>query len=78
MAAEVYINGAIQSARKYPEMYQTGIYHANLGMLYLKKGMLAEARKNCSQARRMAKESNSDDGIDQADYCIEQIKAQME
>lgn len=77
-AAEMYINEAIHLARKYPEMYQTGIYHANLGMIYLKKGLLSEARSFCSQARLMAKESKSADGIDQANYCIEQIKATME
>lgn len=73
----MYINDAIKLARSYPEMYQTGIYHANLGMLYLKKGLLPEARKSCSQAQRMAEESNSADGVEQANYCIDQINAAM-
>lgn len=76
-AAEMYINEAIQLAKTYPEMFETGIYHANLGLLYLRKGLLPQARSSCSTARRMAKESNSADGIDQANYCIEQIKAMM-
>lgn len=76
-AAEVYLNEAIQMARKYPEMFQTGIYHANLGLLYLRKSLLPQAQSSCSLARRMAKESDSPEGTKQANYCIDQIKAQM-
>lgn len=76
-AAEMYINEAIQLARLHPEMFQTGIYHANLGLLYLRKGLLPQAQSSCAIARRMANESKSVDGIDQANYCIEQIKSVM-
>lgn len=72
--AEKYINLAIAFARNYPELYESGIYHANQGLLYLRRGLEAQARKACSYALQRAEGSKHPEGVEQAKYCLEQIK----
>lgn len=61
---------AIELAKLYPDLYETGIYQANYGFLLLKKGLLDEAKKVCSLAWRKAMNVDSKEGIKQADYCL--------
>lgn len=74
VGAEVYINEALQLAKQFPELYETGIYHANQGLLYMKKGLMEEAKKACRMALRKAIKSDNEDGKQNAKYCIDQLK----
>lgn len=65
---------AIELAKLYPDLYDTGIYQANHGFLLLKKGLLEEARKVCSLAWRTAINVNSKEGVRQSDYCLKQVQ----
>lgn len=58
---------------RYPDLWETGIYHANKGLISLKKGILAEATKMCRHAQELSKNSKSPDGIEQAKYCLDEI-----
>lgn len=76
-AADLYIDEAIVLASAYPELMETGIYHANKALICLKKGLLAEAARFCDHADKATKRSNDPDGIEQAKYCAEQVKKAM-
>ncbi len=72
--AEVYLTEAIEISKHFPELYDSGVFQANRGLLFIKQGLLDEARKICISAWRSAKKSESGDGIQQADYCLKELK----
>ncbi|KAJ6645803.1 Tetratricopeptide repeat protein 19 like, mitochondrial [Pseudolycoriella hygida] len=72
--AEVYLTEAIELSKQFPEIHDSGIFQANRGLLFIKQGLLDEARKVCTFAWKFAKKSESKDGIEQADYCLKQLK----
>lgn len=74
VGAEVYINEALELAKQFPDLYESGVFQANHGMLQIKQGLLEQAKRTCSAAWRLAKRSNSDDGLEQADHCLSELK----
>lgn len=75
VGAEVYINEALQLAKdEFPDLYDTGVFQANRGMLLMKQGLFDQAKKMCSAAWRSAKRVGSTDGIEQSNYCLETLK----
>lgn len=46
---------------------------ANLGLLYLKQGLLQQAKDACTFAWRFGKKMNHKDIVDQADNCLKLI-----
>lgn len=73
-AADAYIKETLRLAVKFPELYDTGIFQANHGMVLLAQGMLNEAQRVCSEAWRSAKRVNSTDGADQSDHCLQEVR----
>lgn len=71
--AERYITEALKLAAKFPELYDTGVYQANHGMLLMKQGLLDQARQVCTAAWRSAKRAHSPEGIEQADHCLKEL-----
>lgn len=74
VGAEVYINEAIELSKQFPELIDSGIFQANQGMIFIRRGLLDQAKKTCSLAWRMAKNAKNEDGMEQADYCLKQLK----
>lgn len=72
--AEKYINEAIMLGSVFPEMYESGVYHANKGMIFLRKNLVDQASSMCKYAEKMANRSKDPDGHAQAKYCLEQIE----
>lgn len=72
--AAVAIRRAIQLAEEIPKMTEIGIFHANLGLLYLKMGLVNQALESCKFGRRIGLKLENDDAVKQADYCIEQLR----
>lgn len=66
---------AIELAKLFPDLYDTGIYQANYGFLLLKKGLLDEAKRVCALAWRTAAHVDSREGIKQAENCLKQVNA---
>lgn len=62
-------------SRNHPELYESGVYEANRGLVYLKKGLISQAQKSCENALRQAKRSQNPDGIEQSTFCLDEIKA---
>lgn len=73
-SAEKYIDEALRLASVYPEMYESGIYHANKSLICLKKGLLSEAKRLCNHADKASRRIDDADGKEQAKYCLEQIE----
>lgn len=73
--AEVYLTEAIELSKQFPELFDSGVFQANRGLLFIKQGLFDEAMKICSLAWRTAKKSESEDGVQQADYCLKQLKS---
>lgn len=72
--AKKYLEEALTLAKDFPDMIEAGVLKANLGLLYLYDGMLDKAKEVCSLAWREGKKQNSKDTMDQASYCLDEIK----
>lgn len=74
--AKKYLNEALKIIKKdLRECTQEAILKANLGLIYLREGFLKDARTTCSDAWRLATAQKHKQGIEQAEYCLEQIKS---
>lgn len=73
-SADQFIDEAILLASAYPELMETGIYHANKALICLRKGLLDEAQRYCKHADQASRRSNDPDGKEQAKYCLEQVE----
>lgn len=71
--AEMYMDEALKMASPFPELYSSGIYHANKGMILMKKGLLDKAKKLCEYGEKLANKSKNADGKAQANYCLGQV-----
>lgn len=72
--AKKYLEEALVLAKNFPDMIEAGVLKANLGLLYLHDGMLDKAKEVCSTAWREGKKQNFKDTMDQASYCLDEIK----
>lgn len=73
----MYMDEALKLASPFPELYTSGIYHANKGMIMLQKGLLDQAKKMCEYGNNLAKKSKNADGEAQANYCLGQVNEAM-
>lgn len=73
-AAEEYLKTAIEYAKQIPDMVELGIFYANLGLVYMKKNLLKQAEEVCGLGWRLGKKHDSPTVVQQADYCLEQLK----
>lgn len=74
-AAEKYLNQAIESAKEFPEFVESAVFQANLGLVYLKKGLIQKASDICGLTWRIGQKNKHAEVIEQANYCLEQVKA---
>lgn len=71
--AKEYLEEALELAGQLPEMAEFAVLKANLGLLYLKQGLLQQAKDACAFAWRLGKKMDSSQAIEQADYCLNLI-----
>lgn len=71
--AEKYINEALTYASGFPELIDSGIYHANKGLILLKRNLYEDASRFCKHAMKIATQTQNGDGKEQAEYCLKQI-----
>lgn len=72
--ARQHILAALEFAKNIHDTTQEGILYANLGLINLREGMLDEALKCCSYAWKTGKKQNNHDAVEQAEYCLQEIK----
>lgn len=73
-AAADFFKEAILLAKEIPDLGETAIFHANLGLVYFKQGLLKQAEEICGLAWRLGKKMEYDEAVKQANYCLDQLK----
>lgn len=48
--------------------------YTNLGNVYIKKGLLDEAKKSCSRGWRLSKDKKNYETMEEAKACLDEIK----
>lgn len=71
--AKGYILEALELIKTMKESSQEAILKANLGLIYLREGLVKEAKSSCSHAWKIAKSQNDGAGLEQAEYCLNEI-----
>uniref|UniRef100_A0A336LP89 CSON009544 protein n=1 Tax=Culicoides sonorensis TaxID=179676 RepID=A0A336LP89_CULSO len=64
----------LELAKEIPKLTEIGIFHANLGLLYLKQSLLNEATEACKLGYRLGHQMENKDAMKQASYCLDRIK----
>lgn len=72
------MNQAIELANEFPEFVEAAVFKANLGLVYLKQGLVSKASEICTYTWRMGQKNNHKELIDQSSYCLDQVKAYQE
>ncbi|CAH1183678.1 unnamed protein product [Phaedon cochleariae] len=75
--AEKFLTEAIEIGKNLEDKSHLGVVHANLGLVLLQKGILAEAQKFCKEAWQLGKRHENIESMEQANYCLDQIKLNM-
>ncbi|XP_059615069.1 tetratricopeptide repeat protein 19 homolog, mitochondrial [Phlebotomus argentipes] len=73
-AAEDYLRKAITVSKEIPDFVEVNVFRANLGLVYLQQGLLQRATDICSLSWRLSKKAENDRALEQAEYCLDQIK----
>lgn len=68
-----YIKEAIENAKEIKDMEDLGALYVNLGKIYIKKNMLADARKNCGYGYRLGKDNHKEEIQKEAASCLKEI-----
>lgn len=76
--AEKYLNQAIELAKEFPEFVESAVFKANLGLVYLKKGLISQASDICTYTWRVGQQNQHAEIIEQSGYCLDQVKAYQE
>ncbi|XP_018569161.1 tetratricopeptide repeat protein 19 homolog, mitochondrial [Anoplophora glabripennis] len=75
--AEKYLKEAVNAGNKLEDKSHLGVVHANLGLILLQKGIVAEAQKFCKEAWQLGRKYENNESIEQANYCLDQIKLNL-
>lgn len=68
---------ALEIAKELNDGDQEGVIQANLGLVYLREGLPKEAEKFCKVAWKLGKSQKNADAIEQAEYCLNEIKSSL-
>jgi len=65
---------AMELAKELKDATQEGILQANLGLVYLREGLMSQAENACRLAWKLGKQHQNPDAVEQAEYCLNEIK----
>lgn len=69
-----FLSEALSISEEIEDKTHVGVVNANLGLIYLERGITEQAQKYCKQAWHLGKKHDNVESIEQANYCLEQIK----
>lgn len=75
--AHKYLTQAVNIGKNIDDKTHLGVVKANLGLIYLEKGLKDEAHKHCKEAWHLGKKHENTESIEQANHCFDQIKVFM-
>ncbi|XP_063702249.1 tetratricopeptide repeat protein 19 homolog, mitochondrial [Culicoides brevitarsis] len=64
----------IELGKEIPKLAEIGIFHANLGLLYLRQSLINEATAACQLGYRLGLKLKNEDATRQSEYCLDRIK----
>lgn len=70
-----YLSQAVSIGNKLPEMEDFGSVLINLGTVYMKKGMMKEAKQVYQDAWKNAKKHNNFEVLKEANTCLDELKS---
>lgn len=76
-AAEECLNKAALIGNNLEDKSHTGVINANLGLVYLQRGLIEQATRYCNIALQLGNQHDNAESVSQANYCIEQIKLNL-
>ncbi|XP_018329820.2 tetratricopeptide repeat protein 19 homolog, mitochondrial [Agrilus planipennis] len=76
--AEKFLNEAIGVGSNLEDKMHVGTVHANLGLIYLQKGITKQANKYCKEAWHIGRKYEDNEAVEQANYCFDQIKVVLD
>uniref|UniRef100_A0A1B0GGU5 Putative tetratricopeptide repeat protein 19 n=1 Tax=Lutzomyia longipalpis TaxID=7200 RepID=A0A1B0GGU5_LUTLO len=76
--AEEHLQKAIELSKEIPDFVEANVFRANLGLVYLQQGLLKKATEICSLSWRLSKKAENETSLEQANYCLEQIRNHRE
>ncbi|XP_016945390.3 tetratricopeptide repeat protein 19 homolog, mitochondrial isoform X1 [Drosophila suzukii] len=68
---------AMELAKELKDATQEGILQANLGLVYLREGLMSQAENACRLAWKLGKQHQNPDAVEQAEYCLNEIKTTL-
>ncbi|XP_017069974.2 tetratricopeptide repeat protein 19 homolog, mitochondrial isoform X1 [Drosophila eugracilis] len=68
---------AMELTKELKDATQEGILQANLGLVYLREGLMKQAENACRLAWKLGKQYQNPDAIEQAEYCLNEIKTTL-
>lgn len=72
-SAQEYLSKAVSIGNSIEEKRHLGVVKANLGLIYLEKGLKDQAQLQCKEAWHLGRKHENVESIQQANYCFEQI-----
>lgn len=69
-----YLTTAKEIGKSLPDMIHLGSVYVNLGDVFLKKGLHAEAKKACIEGRKLARKKDDEQSLRAAEKCLSDIK----
>lgn len=73
-----FLNKAVKIGQHLPDMETFSSVYINLGKIYIKQGMLKEAEKHCVEGMKNAKRHHYEEGKQEANHCLKEIKGIMD
>ncbi|KMY90927.1 tetratricopeptide repeat protein 19 homolog, mitochondrial isoform X1 [Drosophila simulans] len=68
---------AMELTKELKDATQEGILQANLGLVYLREGLMSQAENACRLAWKLGKQHQNPDAVEQAEYCLNEIKTTL-
>ncbi|XP_011506239.1 PREDICTED: tetratricopeptide repeat protein 19 homolog, mitochondrial, partial [Ceratosolen solmsi marchali] len=68
-----YLNKAVEIGEKLPNMDNVSSIHVNLGNVYMKKGLINEAKHSCLKGWKLSKKINNKELLEEANLCLKEV-----
>lgn len=68
----------MEVSKEFPDFVEAAVFKANLGLVYLKRGLIAKAKEICTLTWRIGQKNNHAAVMEQSSYCLDQVKEYSE
>ncbi|XP_014247885.1 tetratricopeptide repeat protein 19 homolog, mitochondrial [Cimex lectularius] len=72
-SAMTFLTKAVEIGKHLPNMWDLSSVYINLGNIYMQKKMFEEAKKHCKEGWQNATRHNNQEGVNEANVCLQQL-----